>query len=110
MKRSQSELQRQHSLASCHALLRFMRGCGSVVFAFFLSLFCCTHPAFGAGIPGLSLIWPLTPQDGSAVTQDYAHFNRAREDLHHTGLDIGASSDHRVWAAASGHIVKIQEN
>jgi murein DD-endopeptidase MepM/ murein hydrolase activator NlpD len=52
--------------------------------------------------------WPLGSR--SAVSQGYAEYNVFGDRQYHAGLDLGGAAGEPVRAAASGVIVKIQEN
>jgi len=63
-----------------------------------------------APIQGLNLIWPAAVDDRSLLGNDYAQYGRVVENQYHTGLDIGVTKGTTVRTAASGRIIKIQEN
>ena len=58
------------------------------------------------------MVWPLAVDNRSLVSQDYAAFdhNPTVPNMHHAGLDIGATEGTNVLAAAAGEVITIQQN
>jgi len=72
-----------------------------------------THPGLVAAsgpLPGLSLVWPIVPDDRGTLGQDYAQYDLVVSGKYHTGLDIVVPAGKEVKAAADGVVVKIQGN